>query len=163
TADDIARAESHNYVDLMTRDAPQQNHSITLTGGDARTRYLISGNYLNQDGILVNTGFERYGMRFNLDREGSNRFRAGLSTSISRVGQSLNRSETGGIGASARGVLAAINFDPTLAPRDANGNWNKRAILGEQLENPLANMMDIVEERNEWRGVGNLSLEYDLL
>src|SRR5690606_5044410 len=139
TADDIARAESHNYVDLMTRDAPQQNHSITLTGGDARTRYLISGNYLNQDGILVNTGFERYGMRFNLDREVSNRFRAGLSTSISRVGQSLNRSETGGIGASARGVLAAINFDPTLAPRDANGNWNKRAILGEQLENPLAN------------------------
>lgn len=163
TADDIARAESHNYVDLMTRDAPQQNHSITLTGGDTRTRYLISGNYLNQDGILVNTGFERYGMRFNLDREVSNRFRAGLSTSISRVGQSLNRSETGGIGASARGVLAAINFDPTLAPRDANGNWNKRAILGEQLENPLANMMDIVEERNEWRGVGNLSLEYDLL
>ncbi len=163
SANDIAQAETYNYVDLMTRDAPQQNHSVTLTGGDERTRYLISGNYLNQDGILVNTGFERYGMRFNLDRDVSSRFRAGLSTSVSRVAQSLNRSETGGIGADARGVLAAINFDPTLAPRDENGNWNKRAILGEQLQNPLANMMEIVEERNEWRGVGTLSLEYDLL
>ena len=163
TADQIAASESYNYVDMMTRDAPQQNHSVTLTGGDARTQYLISGNYLNQDGILVNTGFERYGMRFNLDREVSSRFRSGLSFSVSRVAQSLNRSETGGIGASARGILAALNFDPTLAPRDDDGNWNKRAVLGEQLENPLANMMEIVEERNEYRGIGTLTLEYDLL
>src|SRR5690606_36478210 len=138
TQEQIASAQTYNYVDLMTQRAPQQSHSITLTGGDERTRYLISGNYVDQEGILVNTGFERYGLRFNLDRNMSSRFRTGTSLSFARVHQAINRSENGGIGASARGILAAINFDPSLAPKDEDGNWNKRAVLGEQLENPLA-------------------------
>ncbi|HEX6926971.1 MAG TPA: TonB-dependent receptor [Longimicrobiaceae bacterium] len=163
TQEQIASAQTYNYVDLMTQRAPQQSHSITLTGGDERTRYLISGNYVDQEGILVNTGFERYGLRFNLDRNMSSRFRTGTSLSFARVHQAINRSENGGIGASARGILAAINFDPSLAPKDEDGNWNKRAVLGEQLENPLANMMEIVDVRNEYRGIGNVYAEYDLL
>ena len=49
--------------------APIQNHQLSLTGGDDRTRYSISGNYFKQNGVLRNTDFERYSGRINLDRD----------------------------------------------------------------------------------------------
>ncbi len=162
TAEEIANARTYNYPELMLRTSPQQSHSITLSGGDDRTRYLISGNYLDQDGILINSAFSRYGLRLNLDREMSHRFRAGTSLSTTRVRQGLNRTENGGIGASARGILAAMNFDPSLPPKNDKGEWNMRAIMGEQLENPLANTSEIVDERNEWRLVGSFFAELNV-
>jgi TonB-dependent starch-binding outer membrane protein SusC len=158
----IANAQTYNYPGMLLRTAAQQNHSLTLSGGDARTRYLLSGNFLSQDGILINTGFQRYGLRFNLDRDVSERFRLGTNLSVARVKQAINWTENGGIGASARGILAAMNFDPALPPRNANGDWNLRAIMGEQLENPLANISEVTDQRNEWRLVGSVFGEVDV-
>ena len=162
TPQQIANAPTYHYPDLMLRTAYQQNHSITLTGGDGKTRYLLSGNYLNHNGIVVNTGFERFGARLNVDRAASDRFRLGTSASLTRVAQTLNDTENGGIGAGANGMLAAMNFDPTLPPKNDRGEWNQRAIMGEQLENPLANTMEKVIERNEWRLLGSVFAELDL-
>ncbi|HEV8383126.1 MAG TPA: TonB-dependent receptor [Gemmatimonadales bacterium] len=156
TADQIANAQTYNYPELLLRSGLQQNHGITFSGGDDRTRYLLSGSYLKQDGILINSWFERYGLRFNLDREVSDRFRLGTSVSVARVAQAIDWTENGGIGASARGILAAMNFDPSLAPKNANGSWNIRAVLGEQLENPLANISELTDQRNEWRLLGSV-------
>ena len=162
TAAQIASAPSYDYPDMLLRTAAQQNHSLTLSGGDAKTRYLLSGNFLNQDGILINTQFQRYGLRFNLDRDMSQRFRVGTNLSVARTRQSINWTENGGIGASARGILAAMNFDPAMPPKNANGDWNLRAILGEQLENPLANISSVTDQRNEWRLVGSVFGEFDV-
>ena len=162
TAQQIASAQTYDYPDLLLRTAAQQNHALTLSGGDAKTRYLLSGNYLNQDGIIIHSGFERYGLRFNLDREMSDRFRVGTNVSVARVKQSIDWTENGAIGASARGILAAMNFDPSLPPKNADGDWNLRAILGEQLENPLANISEITDQRNEWRLVGSMFGEFQV-
>jgi TonB-linked SusC/RagA family outer membrane protein len=153
---DIAGAQTYNYPELLTRPGVQQNHALTISGGDDRTRYLISGSYLNQDGILINSWFKRYGLRFNLDRDVSDRFRIGTSASVARITQAIDWTENGGIGASARGILAAMNFDPSLAPKNANGDWNIRAVLGEQLENPFANISELTDHRNEWRLLGSV-------
>jgi TonB-linked SusC/RagA family outer membrane protein len=161
TASDIANAQTYNYPEMLLRAGAQRSNALTLSGGDVRTRYLISANYLNQEGILIHSGFERYGLRFNLDREVSDRFRAGTSMSLARVQQSIDWTENGGVGAGARGILAAMNFDPSLSPKNANGDWNLRAILGEQLENPLANISEVVDQRNEWRLVGDFYAEFD--
>jgi TonB-dependent starch-binding outer membrane protein SusC len=162
TPEQIANAQTYNYPELMLRTSPQQSHAFTMSGGDVKTRYLLSGNYMDQGGVLINSAFKRYGLRFNMDREVSERFRTGTSLSMTRVNQGLNRTENGGIGASARGILAAMNFDPSLAPKNDKGEWNMRAIMGEQLENPLANTSEIVDERNEWRLVGSFFAELNV-
>jgi TonB-dependent starch-binding outer membrane protein SusC len=158
----IWTSPTYNYPEMMLRTAPQQNHAITFSGGDDKTRYLISGNYLSQEGVVINSGFERYGIRLNLDRTLSDRFRTGTSVSLTRIDQALNRTENGGIGAGARGILSAMNFDPSLPPKNDKGEWNQRAIMGEQLENPLANTLELVDKRNEWRVVGNIFGELDV-
>ncbi|MGK2862654.1 MAG: SusC/RagA family TonB-linked outer membrane protein [Chitinophagaceae bacterium] len=49
--------------------APQQKHTLQLSGGSEAVRYIASVGYDNQDGIYKNsaTGYKQYDMRFNLD------------------------------------------------------------------------------------------------
>lgn len=158
----IASASSFDYPSMMVQSAPQQAHSLSFTGGDERTRYLLSGNALNQKGVIVNSDFLRYGARLNLDREMTKRFRLGASISVNRSQQGLNRTENGGIGAGANGILGAMNFDPTVAPRNDVGAWNLKATLGEQLDNPLANALEIQNPRRVSRLLGSGFGEYAL-
>ncbi len=162
TAEQVRTAPSFNYADLMLRTAPQQNHALSFSGGDQRTRFLISGNYAGQEGILINSYFRRAGGQLNVDRDISARARVSSSLNLTRTEQGLNRTDNGGIGASANGILAAINFDPTLPPRDSLGRWNKQARLGEQLDNPVANATEITNPRRTSRVLGNVAGEYDI-
>ena len=160
TAAQIAAAPSYDYPSMMIQSAPQQSHAVTFSGGDGQTRYLISGNTLTQKGVIINSDFMRYGARLNLDREMTKRFRLGTSLSMNRSQQGLNRTENGGIGAGANGILAAMNFDPTLAPRNDAGGWNLKATLGEQLDNPVANALEIQNPRRVSRLLGSGFGEY---
>ena len=156
----IASAQSFDYPSAMIRSAPQQSYSVGFTGGDEKTRYLVSGNFLSQKGVVVSSDLQRYGIRVNFDREMSNRFRIGTSVSMLRTQQGLNRTENGGIGAGANGLLAAINFDPTVPFRNAAGGWNLKATLGEQLDNPLANALEVQNPRRVSRLLGSAFGEY---
>src|SRR5260221_12026838 len=114
---------------MVVEAAPQQSPSVSFTGGDERARYLMAGNALRQKGVIVNSDFLRYGARLNLDREMTKRFRLGASISMNRSQQGLNRTENGGIGAGANGIPGAMNFDPTVGPRNDAGAWNLKATL----------------------------------
>ena len=163
TAAQVASAPTFNYADLMLRAAPQQNHALSFSGGDQRTRYLLSGSYAGQEGVLVNSRFRRAGGQLNIDRDLGDRARVSSSLNLTRTLQGLNRTDNGSIGAGANGILAAINFDPTLAPRDTLGRWNKQARLGEQLDNPVANATELVNPRRVSRVLGNVAGEYDIV
>ncbi len=59
-----------NWTDvIMKKWAPQQQHNITITGGNEKVKYYSSLGYLNQGGMFKgnNTGYERYNVRSNLD------------------------------------------------------------------------------------------------
>jgi TonB-dependent starch-binding outer membrane protein SusC len=154
---------SYDYPNLLLRTAPQQSHTLTFSGGDERTRYLISGNFMDQDGIVLGTEFSRYAGRLNLDREFSARFRMGTSLSLARTLHNLSQVETGGIGGSnSRGLQAAMMYDPALAPRDEDGNWIRRAVDTRQISNPLATVSELIDRRNDLRFTGNLFGELDI-
>ena len=154
TAAQISAAQSYDYPSMMIQSAPQQNHSLSFSGGDERTTYMISGNVLDQKGILVNSNFSRSAARVSLERQMTSRFQLGTTLGLTRSKQGLNRTENGGIGAGANGILGAMNFDPSVAPRNDAGGWNLRATLGEQLENPLANALEIQNPRRVSRLLG---------
>ena len=56
-----------NWQDAIFRHAPMQSHTLSAAGGSDNVQYYISGNYLDQDGIVVNSGYKRYSGRVNLD------------------------------------------------------------------------------------------------
>ena len=62
-----AVGEGTNWLEEGTRTAVVQNHQISVSGGDEKTRYSLSGNYFNQEGVLLNSGFNRGSVRLNFD------------------------------------------------------------------------------------------------
>lgn len=49
----------------------QQQHNVTLNGGTDRMKLLAAVNYMDQDGIIANSGFKRYSLRLNADYKAS--------------------------------------------------------------------------------------------
>ena len=54
-------------LDAILRTAPQQQYQLSATGGSENIRYALSGEFFNQDGIILNSNFKRYSFRANID------------------------------------------------------------------------------------------------
>ncbi|MFC7526785.1 SusC/RagA family TonB-linked outer membrane protein [Parapedobacter sp. GCM10030251] len=89
----IAAGISTNYQDLMLETGNSMNHSLGVRGGSEKTRFNLSFNYMNDQGVISVQDFNRYAMRVNLDHDISDRIRIGasiLGNYSVRNGQSLN-------------------------------------------------------------------------
>ena len=143
---------------------PQQSHSLTVSGGDEQSRYLVAGSYLDQEGIIINSGFDRFTGRVNLDRTVSSRFRIGTSLSGTRTAQRVNGSESTGTGAGGSGVTSAVQYDPAVLPFDSvTGTWNRSVTLNENFNNPYTESVNRNQPNFTTAVLASLYGEYDLM
>lgn len=68
-----------NWQDSAFRAAPFQNYELSASGGTESVRYFVSGNYLNQAGVLLNTGYVNYSARANLEVNPGKLFKLGFN------------------------------------------------------------------------------------
>ena len=68
-----------DWQDAAFRPAPFQNYEISASGGTDNVRYFFSGAYLDQSGVLVNTGYKNYSARANIEVNASKRFKMGFN------------------------------------------------------------------------------------
>src|SRR6266567_1143943 len=162
TAGQIASAATYNYPAMMLRTGLQTNQAISLSGGEQKLRYLLSGNFTRQEGIVLGSDFNRYGVRLNLDGDASSRFRWGSSLSLTRVARNAARVENGAVGNSANGLQAAMQFAPFAAPKDANGNWIMQSPSTEPVPNPVANALEETDLNTTSRALGSVFAELDV-
>jgi len=73
---------STDWVDLITRIGQQQEHTLTLSGGEKNHLFYISGNFLNTKGIAKNDDFSRYSFRLNFKQDLSDWLRFATNTSM---------------------------------------------------------------------------------
>jgi TonB-dependent starch-binding outer membrane protein SusC len=130
--------EGTDWQDKIFRNAPIQNYQLALSGGNNKTRYAISGNLYNQDGVVVNSNFKRYTLRTNLDHEVSSRIKVGLSIQGAFTDETRVRVEGGGQ-QSAGATNAALNYPPVFPVYNPNGTYfrNMGTLNGRQVDNPL--------------------------
>lgn len=77
-----------DWFDEATRNAPlRQEYQLSVSGGHDKTNYMFSLGYLDEKGLAINTGFERYSGRINVDSQLKNWLKAGLSSSFSMTKQ----------------------------------------------------------------------------
>lgn len=72
-----------NLHDHLFQTSSYRNHSIALRGGNDQTRYSISGSINDQEGIIINSGYQRYQGRISLDQVISKKFKAGTVVNYS--------------------------------------------------------------------------------
>ncbi len=76
---------STNWGDLSYQKAPYQQYDVNVNGGNEKTTFYISGQILDQKGILIGNALKRYAGRINLDHKISDRFRIGFNSGQSRT------------------------------------------------------------------------------
>ncbi|RZS95988.1 SusC/RagA family TonB-linked outer membrane protein [Cecembia calidifontis] len=164
SAEQIAsfRNNSTDWQSEVFRDAPIQNHQVTVSGGDAKTRFAISGNYFNQEGVILNSGFSRGSVRVNLDKTINNKVTVGNSLTISRAtnNQQVTDITRGGV------VNAALVFSPTLPVFDADGNFtfDNSSIPGsQQVGNPVQDALETLNKTVTNRVLGNVFMEWKVI
>ncbi len=107
--------------EVIRRDALRVNHNVSLSGGSERSTYFMSFDYLNEEGPVIKSNFERISARVNLESQVNDWFKVGFNTSFSRS-DSGNPDQTSG---SVNQVIGAIYGYSSIYPiyaRDANGN-----------------------------------------
>ncbi|GEO23837.1 SusC/RagA family TonB-linked outer membrane protein [Cyclobacterium qasimii] len=70
---------NYNIQDHLFRTASIQNHNISLSGGNDKTTYFMSLDYLDQEGIAVGTSFERFSIRTNVESKVTDLITIGLN------------------------------------------------------------------------------------
>lgn len=141
----------------VLRNASVQNHNLTISGGGNGTLYNISGNYLNQDGIIKNSGFRRYSIRANTDAKISNRIRFGSSMMYSYTAEGL----VGGGGSLNQAFMQL----PTIPVKFEDGSWGGNPGLKDlytDAANPVARLS--LNENDQFRNrfLGNAFVEITL-
>lgn len=110
-----------DWQDVLFRTAPVRNLQVSSTGGNEKTQYFISGGYLSQEGIIVNSDYNRFNLRVNVDAQVSKRVKVGTSTFGSYgFGRFANTESHYGQGGLISNVLAA---SPTIPVYDKEGNY----------------------------------------
>ena len=135
------------------REAPIQNHNISVLSGSERTQLAISGNYFKQDGILQNTDFRRYSARINLTHEYNSRF---------RITGNLTASNTKANVAPAAIVGNLLLTPPSLPIYKDDGTFVVNSPFESSLQNPINSLYNQLNETISNRILGNVSGEYTL-
>lgn len=146
-------------LDAVLVTAPQSQYQLTASGGNENIKFALSGEYFNQDGIVLNSHFKRYSVRANLDAKLSKRLTVKINLNPSFTDRTA-LPVTGNQGENILGSAISVhNFYPLL---DSAGNYFIFGGLAAQADfhNPLAIAREYIANQTGMRFLGNIEAEY---
>lgn len=150
-------------VKEVLQTAPVTQHQIGVSGGSDNVRYAISGEYLNQDGIVINSNFKRYSLRANVDARVSKKLTVKFNLNQSLINRrivSATGVSTGGNNESVLGnAMSLTQFYPLYNPDGSYFIYSGLAAAGNYL-NPAALAREIRNRQQSTFFQGNVNAEY---
>jgi len=107
-------------LDEILQKAIQQNYTIGVTGGNETGKYRLSVNYLNQEGIMLHTGFKKYGINLTTNFKFLDSKKLGLDINVNS-NQSIQDVPVPQLSAGTL-VVPALRWNPTDSLRNADGS-----------------------------------------
>jgi TonB-linked SusC/RagA family outer membrane protein len=151
-----------DWQDEVYRPAAIQNYQLSVSGGTEKTRYYVAGGYFKQDGININSGFDRFNFKVNFDQEVSSRFRMGINLNTSR--SHTNGSVRSELGAGSSGtVIGALTQIPTIPVYNPDGVTYAVNSFATNFDNPVGNLRESNNNAIVYQAIGNLFGELDIL
>ncbi|HJT75538.1 MAG TPA: SusC/RagA family TonB-linked outer membrane protein, partial [Chitinophaga sp.] len=140
-----------DWQDQIFRTAPMATYQLLISGGDEKTQFALSAGYYTQKGVVVNSGFDRYSLRVNLDRKLNKRIKVGNSLTVNRTATNQSRTD-GDLGGAGLVTMAALQFPPILKPRNADGSYLiTDPALNFTADNPVALAKDSRNKNTAFR------------
>ncbi len=116
-----------DYIDAIMRDAILQSHSISISGGENKTRYFISANYFDQEGIIKGSDYQRLSARINISSQLKDWLRTGVNLNVANGTTNLIGSSGDGAGGNGGSVVRYAFFrTPAIPIYDSEGGITDR-------------------------------------
>ncbi|MCG8310123.1 MAG: TonB-dependent receptor [Cytophagales bacterium] len=130
TYPDLSKVTHTDWQDAVTQIAPISNVHLSVSGGQEKTDYFFSASYFNQEGIIINSGFERFQTRLNINTKINNWLSFGANLNFSRSDRAN----------STVNLFTVLKDAATSLPiYDENGDYNiVNPLSGQLFENPVA-------------------------
>lgn len=159
-----ALGEGTDWQKEIFRTEGMQNHQVSISSGNGPNKYYISGNYYNQDGIVINTNMKRYTFRVNFDRDINEKLTYSQSLTYSRTLSSAVPIAGAGSGNVRSAGERAFYTSPLLSVYDSSGNFNTIPWYGAaKFENPVASLKSTTSNLQRDNIIGNISLNYRIV
>ncbi len=173
TQEDIEKFRSGKYPDdfpnkqhvrdLFTSGSGlQTRHNVTMNGSQGGIRYLFSGGYLNQKGVVEKTGYERFDFRLNLNSKVSNNLLLGvkLAGNFSNQEKPAMMSTENGIGGFDAILRSAASANATEPGRKSDGTYGTH--MGHPTASAGVNSASFENAKGSYF-MNNFSLEWNIL
>ncbi|NML21742.1 TonB-dependent receptor [Pseudoflavitalea sp. G-6-1-2] len=152
-----------DWYDEVLRTAPMQNLSLNVSSGAEKSSANITATYFKQDGVMLNTGMERFSFRANTEFRPLDRLKFGLNIAPT---YQRNHNITDGTTDGNRQIISLASMASPLVPvRDVNGNYNVKASTGGMLAmpNPVQQLMEMDINQRTFRTLGNAYADLEVI
>ena len=171
-----------DWQDAVLRTATQQSHELSITGASDHSRYAFSANHTDQDGIVLNTGFQRYNFHTNVEWELREGLRFGVNATYGRSkqqGMTTTEEQVFNSSPYSAGItnsfVYALLMPPVVSVYKQDGSYNftnpyeyAYFAIGDHASNPVYDLEESVAENinnyllsNVWASIhiGDLTLK----
>lgn len=125
-----------NWQDAVFRTAWQHQHQISAQGGTDKVRYFVSGGFMDQQGTIIGSNFNRFSVRSNLDADLKSWLKLGLNVSYTQTKDDLKLAD------SDEGLINySLTTPPDIQIYDVNGGYSHVSKEGFSSPNPIAMAM----------------------
>lgn len=159
--------EGTDFYDKLLRTAPMQDYSISFSKSNIHSSTTAVVGYLNQDGVVINSNYERFSLRINSDFNITDKIKTGFSVAPTYSVDDMP--DTDGISwasfAGRGGLLAgALTVWPIFDPRDAEGNLVQNffePVTGTAFANPIWSANEVTNETKNLHLLSNAFAQYE--
>ncbi|MBR0052466.1 MAG: TonB-dependent receptor [Bacteroidales bacterium] len=132
-ADPSILGKGTNWQDEVFRTALQQQHQISAQGGSEKVQYYVSGSWMDQQGTIIGSNFNRLSFRTNLDAQLKEWFKLGVNATYAVTNDDIKLAD------GQEGVIFySLSTLPDIPVYDLDGNYSTTVREGYTSANPVA-------------------------
>ncbi|KAA6299878.1 MAG: TonB-dependent receptor SusC, partial [Candidatus Ordinivivax streblomastigis] len=166
----------YDWQDAVLRTGATQTHELSLSGGNDNLRYLLSGNYTDQKGIILNSGFQRYNGRVNIDKNLTDKLTVGITATAGKSTQnSLTTFQEVNYSSSpySAGITNSLTYAlyiPPVVPIYVDGDYNYHnpyeyayLVYNGLAANPVSDLNNSTGQTINTTLLGNFYARYNII
>ncbi|MCX6300537.1 MAG: TonB-dependent receptor [Bacteroidetes bacterium] len=113
---------NNNWQDQIFQQGISKDYQMSVSGGEGKTNYSLTGNYTDYEGVIKNSFFKKGGVRLNIDREVSSKFKISANVNANRSNTRLGANGISTGLSSSSAVASALLSQPFLSATNTAGD-----------------------------------------
>lgn len=148
-----------DWQDQIYQTGITQDYKLTFSGGSDKMQYLVSGNYVGQDGVVIENKNERFQARANITSQVTDWLHV-----TADVNASHNIRRSGDFSAGKGNIVnVAMNYSPVLGILNEGGSYTRDPYSALTQNNPVGMLKEQTGETITDIVNARMDLKFDIL